>query len=257
MHLEGSVDISQSSVFRIIQPLLKDLPAPSLQNLLALYARAAQQGDDASQHSIDGLTRITPDEGLELLRLAKNSQANSLLEVGLAYGFSSQFLLSALYPLGGRLISIDPYQSSEWHGIGRRLAIHTAQALTVDLGSEEPLRFECLEDRSDLALPQLNSQGESFDMIFIDGSHRFDDVLIDVTMSVHLCREGGLIVLHDLLMPSVRTVVGFLEANRVDLLREPTPCWNLAVFRRLGNDPRDSNHFIPFSATSRIVTQVA
>lgn len=247
MPADGSVEIADLSLSDFLQPVLADLPAVCSTTLISLYERNAQIGDDGIWYPIDGFTRITPQEGLELLRLAREQNGNSLLEVGLANGFSSQFLLAALNSEGGRLIAIDPYQSSEWHGIGRRLAKSTSNELAADLGLNNALSFDCIEERSDWALPQLIQNGEMFDLIFIDGYHRFDDVLIDVSLSARLCREGGLIVLHDLFLPSVRAVVGFLEANRTDLQRLPSSCWNLAVFRRLGGDNRCWDHFVSFS----------
>ena len=224
---------------------LADLPGPMQRSLLALYAREPQQGDDGLSHPIDATTRIKPEEGLELLGLARQLGARDLLEVGLACGFSSQFLLAALaLEGGGRLVAIDPYQDSDWHGIGRRLAATSAGAMP-QLGSGA---FRWIGERSDRALPQLQQQGERFDLIFIDGYHRFDDVLIDLSFAARLCRPGGVLVLHDMWLPSVRSVVAFIEGNRPDLPRLPTPCPNLAVFRREGEDQRSWDHFVPFES---------
>ena len=256
MPADGSGDIPDLSMSDFLQPVLADLPAICSTILISLYKRDAQIGDDGNLYPIDGFTRITPQEGLELLRLAREQNGKSLLEVGLANGFSSQFLLAALNFGGGRLISIDPYQSSVWHGIGSRLANFTANELAADLGLNKALRFDCIEERSDWALPQLIRDGEMFDLIFIDGYHRFDDVLIDVSLSARICRDGGLIVLHDLFLPSVRAVVGFLEANRTDLQRLPNSCWNLAVFRRLGGDNRFWDHFVPFSSADNNLLKI-
>lgn len=225
--------------------LLADLPAPMQCTLQALYARQPQQGDDGLPHPIDATTRIKPEEGLELLALARQLGARNLLEVGLAWGFSSQFLLAALaLEGGGRLVAIDPYQDSDWHGIGRRLAAASAEA-TIALGNGA---FRWIGKRSDWALPQLEQEGARFDLVFIDGYHRFDDVLIDLSFAARLCRPGGLLVLHDMWLPSVRSVVAFIESNRPDLLRMPSPCPNLALFRREGEDQRRWDHFVPFES---------
>ncbi|MCF8140363.1 MAG: class I SAM-dependent methyltransferase [Cyanobium usitatum Tobar12.5m-G36] len=231
------------------QPLAQ-LPSLCSRTLQALYDRQAQTGEDGKLHSIDATTRISPDEGLELLRLAREVNACSLLEVGLAYGFSTQFLLSALVPQGGRLLALDPFQSSDWHGIGRCLAEKTVAALTSDPASCGPLQFHWIQEPSHRALPTLEAAGESFDLIFIDGYHRFDDVLIDVSLASRLCRQGGVIVLHDLWLPAVRSVVAFLETNRSDLARLETACPNLGVFQVQGRDQRNWDHFVPFASAS-------
>lgn len=228
------------------------LPAPCSLTLGALYSRQPQAGEDGQLQPIDATTRIKPEEGLELLRLARDLQAGALLEIGLAYGFSTQFLLASLVPRGGRLVALDPFQSSDWHGVGRGLAERTAAALSRDPASGASVRFQWLSDPSHRGLPALEAAGERFDLIFIDGYHRFDDVLIDVTLAARLCRPGGVIVLHDLWLPSVRSVVAFLESNRADLERLPTDCRNLAVFRLRGEDQRNWDHFVPFASASEI-----
>lgn len=53
---------------------------------------------------------------------------------------------------------------------------------------------------------------EKFDLIFIDGSHRFDDVLVDFTLAAELCPIGGSIVFDDAFMKSIWTVILQLPA---------------------------------------------
>lgn len=223
--------------------LLAPLPLHARQLLLSLYDRQPQLGDDGSLHPIDGTTRIKLEEGLELIELLERTGTDAVLEVGLAYGFSTQFLLAGLQQRGGgRLVAIDPYQSNDWWGIGRRLA-----QTTVEAGGCDRLVFCCIEERSDGALLQLERQGERFGLIFVDGYHRFDDVLLDVTLAARLCVPGGVIVLHDMWLPSVRAVVAFLVANRADLVRVPCRCPNLAAFACTGPDQRSWDHFVPFA----------
>jgi predicted O-methyltransferase YrrM len=226
---------------------LADLPETCRRTLLSLYGNQPQPGADGALHPIDATTRIKVEEGLELLRLGREIKASALLEIGMAYGFSSQFLLAALAPVGGRLVAVDPYQHSDWHGIGNGLVKRSLAALAKDPAMVGPLAFHCIEERSERAFLQLEAAGERFDLIFIDGYHRFDDVLIDVTLAARLCRPGGVLVLHDLWLPSVRGVVSFLEANRRDLQRLPTPCRNLGIFQVVGSDQRNWDHFVAFA----------
>ena len=222
--------------------LLAPLPPAPRQALLDLYARQPQPGDDGALHPIDATTRVTLEEGLELLELLATTRSDAVLEIGLGYGFSTQFLLAGLQQRGGgRLVAIDPFQSLDWQGIGRRLA----QATVVAAGADQ-LAFTCMEERSDWALPALERRGERFGLIFVDGYHRFDDVLLDVTLAARLCVPGGAIVLHDQWLPSVRAVVAFLEANRADLVRVPCRCRNLVAFVCSGPDRRRWDHFVPF-----------
>ena len=58
------------------------------------------------------------------------------------------------------------------------------------------------------------SKAGKFDFIFIDGNHRFDDVLVDFYLSDQLISPGGLIVFDDMWMRSVRTTINFILTNR-------------------------------------------
>jgi hypothetical protein len=92
----------------------------------------------------------------------------------------------------------------------------------------------------------MERTGKCFDLVFIDGYHRFDDVLIDLTFSARLCRKGGIIALHDMWLPSVQAVTSFLLTNRPDLEPIPCPCQNIAAFRKIDADIRSWDHFLPF-----------
>lgn len=58
-------------------------------------------------------------------------------------------------------------------------------------------RVTTIEGRSDTALRKLPM--DSFDVIYIDGSHRGDDVLSDAVLSWALLRVGGLLIFDDYL----------------------------------------------------------
>ncbi len=105
--------------------------------------------------------------------------------------------------------------------------------------------FDCIEERSDFALAGLAKRGARFDFCYIDGNHRFDDVLVDFYLCDQVTRPGGIVVLDDMEMPSIRSVAEFIRANRAyeEIETEET---NLAVFRKRRDDDRDWRHFEPF-----------
>jgi hypothetical protein len=70
-----------------------------------------------------------------------------------------------------------------------------------------------IEEESQLALPRLVAEGREFDFAFIDGDHRFEGVFVDVYFMTRLVKPGGLIVIDDTWLPSVRTVVAYVEKN--------------------------------------------
>jgi hypothetical protein len=71
-----------------------------------------------------------------------------------------------------------------------------------------------LEEPSQVALAKLVGEKRSFDVIFIDGAHVFDAVLVDFFFAVQLVPVGGLLIFDDLWMPAVRKVLHFILTNR-------------------------------------------
>jgi hypothetical protein len=64
-----------------------------------------------------------------------------------------------------------------------------------------------------MALPQLVAEGLSADAAFVDGSHRFHVVFVDLSLPRTIVRPGGVIVLDDHRWPSVRTAARYFEVN--------------------------------------------
>ncbi|MGA3163975.1 MAG: class I SAM-dependent methyltransferase [Verrucomicrobiota bacterium] len=220
-----------------VEEVLSPLDNPFRTALLSMYRNELQLGYDGQRHSLDTKTRVAPQQGMWLYKLYCESKPKSSLEVGMAYGFSTIFFLAALAKNGsGSHIAIDPFQKSLWHGIGLQKIIETR--------SEGVTRF--MEDYSFHAVTDLSRAGRTFEFIFIDGNHRFDDVLVDFTLCARLCPIGGLIIFDDLWMPSVQMVISFIHSNRSDFVEIPSPISNIAMFRRNSADDRKWNHFTKF-----------
>lgn len=212
-----------------------------------MYAQAPQPGLGNKLWAIDDSTRISVAEGMTLYSLCRSGEVRDTLEVGLAYGFSTYFLLAALDRNGGGThVAIDPYQVGDWNEIGltgaRRL-VAGSQSLTTD-------SFQWIEARSEIALAALQAQGRQFELTFIDGYHRFDDVLVDFTLAARMCPIGGAIVMHDMWLPSIAAVAEFLRGNRVDFTEIDTGCQNLLALRRVAPDERDWTHFEAFQCVA-------
>jgi hypothetical protein len=110
--------------------------------------------------------------------------------------------------------------------------------------------FRFIEEKSISALVHLADRGKMFEVIFIDGNHRFDDAFVDFKLSAELCPMGGCIILDDMWMPAIRKAVAFIRSNRKDFEELKTPVSNIAAFRRIGEDARPWYHseefFDPF-----------
>jgi Methyltransferase domain len=66
---------------------------------------------------------------------------------------------------------------------------------------------------SSIALAHLVTEGLVADAAFVDGSHRFHEVFVDLYFLRKIVRPGGLIVLDDTWAPSVRTAVHYYHQN--------------------------------------------
>ena len=128
------------------------------------------------------------------------------VEVGLAFGISTLFILEAMTEAGAeKLIGIDPAQHDNyWRGGG----LHNI----ASAGYSELYEFH--EATSQQVLPMLASQGQRFDFGFIDGWHTFDHTLIDFFYIDQMLNVGGVVVFDDVGYPAIRRVCDFVLTNR-------------------------------------------
>jgi predicted O-methyltransferase YrrM len=230
-------DLAQRGVPESQIPALSGvLPEMFAARLTSMYAREAQIGEAGAEYMLDGVTQISGDQGLWLHQLCLKVLPQKTLEIGLGYGFSTLYILAAISQNKvGHHTSVDPYQSA-WHGVGL--------ANVRRVGMESSFRF--INEPSFPALIDLGRAGEEFEIIFIDGSHKFDDALIDFTLASKLCPINGYVVLDDMWMPSISKVVAFLRTNRADFVSVETPVKNIAAFQRVSLDTRSWDHFQDF-----------
>ncbi|HUJ94105.1 MAG TPA: class I SAM-dependent methyltransferase [Terriglobales bacterium] len=138
-------------------------------------------------------------EGDLLSEVVRFVRPATSLEVGFAYGVSTMFVCDALAKIGkpARHIVIDPFQFSEWRGVGLRNIERAGYGKFVELR----------EARSEIALPQLLEENTLLDMAVIDGWHTFDHALVDFFYVNKMLRVGGVAVLDDSSMPSIGKLV--------------------------------------------------
>ena len=148
-----------------------------------------------------------PERDCDRLRdLLIAERAEVVVEVGLAYGSSALAIGEALVAAGRpapRHVIIDPFQESVFTGVGWA-ALRSAGL--------EPVA-ELLTEWSSIALPRLVTEGFVADAAFVDGSHRFHEVFVDLYFLRKLVRPGGLVILDDTDTPSVGTAVRYFERN--------------------------------------------
>src|SRR5271170_5569766 len=83
-----------------------------------LYGEGIVRGESGTQHSISPAS-ITADRGAFVRDICISEGATRTLEIGMAWGMSTLFILEALLENGagpGAHLAIDPYESIEYHG---------------------------------------------------------------------------------------------------------------------------------------------
>jgi predicted O-methyltransferase YrrM len=181
---------------------------------------------------------VSPAEGFHLYDLIKRNHLTNILEIGMANGLSSLYMLQALKENNnGKLTSIDPFQSSQWKSAG---LFNVREAGLSD-------RHTLIESKSYAALPELLVKNAKYDLIFIDGMHLFDYTLIDVFYSYLLCHVGSLIVIDDVLHKAPAKVVKFMDTNYKFLRRiKDIPTKTVATYMVVSVDSRKWDHYISF-----------
>jgi predicted O-methyltransferase YrrM len=155
------------------------------------------EGKEETLHSsIDGKEVAFLESLIEKFKVERS------LEVGCAMGISSLAICGAITknsPNSHHTI-IDPNQRTEWKNIG----VHHLQKAGFQ-------NFHLIEEPSEFALPELAKKNCQFDFAFIDGWHTFDQTLIDFYYINRMLRTGGIVVVDDVRMPSVKKVMRMIH----------------------------------------------
>ena len=169
-----------------------------------------------------------PAEDCDILRdLLVAERARVVIEIGLAYGSSALAIGEALCLSGSAEVShvvIDPFQASAYDDVGR-------DALTA-AGLADRTTF--IAEPSSIALARLLAEGFLADAAFVDGSHRYHEVFVDLYFLRRLVRPGGLIVLDDASFASVAAALRYFDLN---LGWTPVAIPGRLTARRLPDEP--------------------
>jgi predicted O-methyltransferase YrrM len=189
---------------------------------------------------IDVHSNIKKEEGKVLYTLIKETKATQVLEIGMAYGLSSLFILQSLKyfhhkynieDISYRLTSIDPFQTTQWQGLGIQ-NLKNAKLFA---------NHKLIEEKSYIALPKLINKKKIYDIVFIDGWHTFDYTLYDLFGAYLLVKINGYIVIDDALHPGVNKVVKYIETNYKFLKKVDMGVKTVAIYLKTGEDKREWN----------------
>jgi predicted O-methyltransferase YrrM len=153
--------------------------------------------------------------------------ARVVIEVGLAYGSSALAIGEALCSVDGPNVNhvvIDPFQATAYDNVGWD-ALRSA-------GLADRTTF--IGEPSSIALARLVAEGFRADAAFVDGSHRFHEVFVDLYFLRKIVRPSGLIILDDAEWASVATAVRYFDVN---LGWRPADIAGRLIARRLPAQP--------------------
>lgn len=130
---------------------------------------------------------------------------SKILEIGSYEGRSTCYLIETVGAIEDLEVHcVDTWQGSAEHGGVDMSAVEQRFRRNTSLAAglvEHAVNLVIHKKASELGLAELIASGHasSFDLIYVDGSHRAPDVLSDAVLSFHLLRIGGLLVFDDYL----------------------------------------------------------
>lgn len=194
--------------------------------LAKLYSEARMVGK--SGKVFESRTALSTIRNLrDIEHLLRQSRPKNTLEVGMAFGGSSlifadvgQAVCSDIY----RHTMIDPFQNTVWDGIGMQ-CLELAGLLNV---------VQLVEESSCLALPRLLAEGRRFELIYVDGSHLFEDAFVDAYFCGRLLTDQGHLLFDDSSNPHIAKVLAFIDTSLPSLQKVPERSWRQRIVRLLG-----------------------
>jgi predicted O-methyltransferase YrrM len=174
----------------------------SLKNMLE-----SQQATGRTGKKFDQLLALSTQTNLVALRdLMLKFKPKRTLEIGLSFGGSCLVLAAShrdIHQPSKQHVAIDPFQKTIWDDVAR-LALEEEQLSDY---------VEIYEGFSFTVLPQLISKEQNFDLIYVDGSHLFENVFIDFFYSNQLLNQEGILIFDDSRDPHIRKVLNFIDSN--------------------------------------------
>jgi predicted O-methyltransferase YrrM len=187
---------------------------PVLNEMLSTHRTVGRSGKEFT-----GLgSNSTLNNLLFIQRMMQERKPHRTLEIGLAFGASTVLFCSEHQRLGHEAskqhTAIDPMQPFQLYDEAGVYAVERA-------GLSGFLDYH--PEYSEFVLPQILQEGRRYDFIYIDGSHLFENVLIDAFYCAKLLSDGGLIAFDDCTDPHVAKAISFIRSNLSGSLREVLP----------------------------------
>jgi predicted O-methyltransferase YrrM len=127
----------------------------------------------------------------------KEREALNCLEIGSWQGVSAFFFLQRFK--NARLTCVDTWQGSDEHRNGDAASPHvlkTVEAVFDKNTSAFSGRVTKYKGTS-LSFYLASNERERYDLIYVDGSHRSDDVILDAINCFRMLKDGGILIFDD------------------------------------------------------------
>jgi Methyltransferase domain len=163
----------------------------------------------------EGLAALSTVNNLLTIReLMRRTRPLRTLEVGLSFGGSALAFCASHQELGrppeAQHTALDPFQTTVWDSCGL-MALERAGLMGY---------MDFRQTYSALALPRLIEGAARFDLVYVDGSHLFEDVFVDAYFITRLLNEGGIVAFDDSGNPHIAKVLQFLRTSSREALGE-------------------------------------
>ncbi len=179
---------------------MQKVPCPTLYEMFETRKAKDLEGNE---HKFDQAVHVEYAEALYGFMLKEKPEV--VVEVGIACGTTSLAILAGMETNGtGKLVSIDPGQSTYWHNCG--------VAAVKRAGLEA--RHTVIEDYNYNALPKVLADMKPVDFVYIDGWHTFDHALLDWFYADKMLKEGGVVAFNDSHFRAVFRVIKFVLSHR-------------------------------------------
>jgi hypothetical protein len=192
-----------------------------------------------------GVVRLDIGQAALLAHLAKECTTTVSVEVGFGMGSSTCIIM------GTRRLGSTPFS----HVVFDPWGLQDGRGNIVQSYLQErfPKGFNRIMKKSEIGLAGLLDRlgPGTVGLLFIDGGHRFENVMTDFMLADQLCSMGGYVVLDDALFPAIETVVNFVQTNRPDYAVAHLAVPNCTVLKKIANDERDWDSFKPFEVPQR------
>jgi predicted O-methyltransferase YrrM len=132
-------------------------------------------------------------------RIFSRADPVRILEIGSWEGRSTLFLLT--YFTQGHLTAVDTWAGSDEYEYNATSDLRELEARFDHNVSSGAPRLTKRKGSSLYVLPQLLDEQQTFDVIYVDGSHFADDALTDAINAWRLLKQGGVMIFDDVMWP--------------------------------------------------------